>query len=248
MNRILKVMILLTLVQVMGGGAWAASLRVAVASNFKPALERLKVPFERQSGHRLELSAGSSGKLFAQILEGAPYDVFLAADQDTVARLEEKRALVPGTRFTYAQGELVLVGAPHLAVGIGPLERLKLGEFSKLAIANPKLAPYGRAALEWLESLGLPARYQSKLVLGENVSQAYQFVATGNAELGIIARSLWLEKKQGVAFAVPEREHQPILQDAALLKNSKEQIAAQSFLDYLKGPEARTIIRESGYL
>jgi molybdate transport system substrate-binding protein len=239
----------LALTSAQGGtqAAHAAVTSIAVASNFKSALEKLKPDFERETGHTLQIAAGSSGKLFAQIQQGAPFDVLLAADQETVQKLEEKSFAVPGSRFTYAVGELALISSPHLKDSLQPLDRLKQGAYLRLAIANPKTAPYGRAALEVLAKWKLKEATESKRVLGENSAQAFQFVATGNAELGIVAYSHWLERKEGKVYRIPEEDHHPIRQDAVLLKRGQSNPAAVSFLQFLKSARVKKQLIEQGY-
>jgi len=233
--------------QVGTNGAHAAVTSVAVASNFKSALEKLKPIFENETGHVVQLSAGSSGKLFAQIQAGAPFDVFLSADQETPKKLEEMSLSVAGSRFTYATGELALISSAHLKGALLPLDRLKQGAFQKLAIANPKTAPYGRAALEVLEKWKLKEATPGQWVIGENSAQAFQFVATGNAELGIVAYSHWIERKEGKVYRIPEGDHHPIRQDAVLLKRGQSNPAAVSFLQFLRSERVKNPLLGLGY-
>jgi molybdate transport system substrate-binding protein len=195
------------------------------------------------------MAAGATGKFYAQIKNGAPFDVLLAADDETPARLEKEGAAVAGSRFTYATGKLVLWSArPELVDSKG--EVLKKGGFTHLAIANPKLAPYGTAAIETLKALGLLEAMQPKFVQAENIAQAYQFVATGNTQLGFVAMSQVYEDgklKSGSAWVVPAGLHSPIRQDAVLLENGKGKSAADALMRFLKSDQARQIIRRYGY-
>jgi len=224
----------------------AAEIRVAVASNFRGAAQEIAAGFEAASGHRAVLIFGSTGKHYAQIVHGAPFEVFLAADTERPERLERSGHAVAGTRFTYALGRLALWSAdPERVVdGTALLER---GDFRRLAIANPALAPYGRAARETLEALGAWQAAEPRLVTAENVAQAYQFVASGNAEVGLVAGPLLLQDEAGPRgswWLVPETLHAPIAQQALLLRETP---AGRTFLEYLRGPEALAILRARGY-
>lgn len=228
-------------------GLLADSARVAVASNFSETLKRLVEDFESRREHRIELVTGSTGKLYAQILQGAPYDVFLAADALRPGRLESMGRALSGSRFTYALGRLVL-WRPQ-AGRADELERLlQTGRFDRLAIANPKLAPYGRAAAQLLKRLGLWQQLQLRIVRGENVAQAYHFVASGNAELGLVAWSQLQrqpEGKRGSWWWPSSETYDPIAQQAVLLRDNP---AARAFMEYLSGERAGRIIESDGYL
>ena len=195
------------------------------------------------------LSFGASGRFYAQIKNGAPFAVFLSADEATPLRLEAEGAAVPGSRFTYAIGRLALWSAqPGRVDTEGAV--LQRGNFAHLAIANPKTAPYGAAAVEVLAALGVLEGLKPKLVQGENIAQAQQFVASGNAELGFVALSqVWRDGKlsEGSVWVVPTRLHAPIRQDAVLLLAGRDKPAAQALLSYLKGDKARALIRSFGY-
>lgn len=227
----------------------AEVLHVAVASNFAGPMRELAKGFETQHGHHVNLSFGSSGKLFAQIEHGAPFDVFLSADQHKIDVLVEKGLAVPDSQFSYAIGTLVL-WAPDQIQTANPLVMLKEGRFAHLAMANPLLAPYGQAAEEVLRRLGLLASTTQKQVLGDNINQAFQFVATGNAELGFVALSQVLAlpaEQRGQYWRVPAELAPPILQDAALLQRSSKTAAATALLGYLAGAEGQAVIRRYGY-
>lgn len=233
----------------LAGSVHADEVPVAVASNFAAPMKRIAAEFTQDSGHRLLLSFGGTGKLYAQIRNGAPFEVLLAADDETPARLEKEGMTVAGSRFTYAVGRLALWSAkPGYVDAKG--EVLKKGEFAHLAIANPKLAPYGAAAVETLTAVGLLDALQPKFVQGENIAQTHQFVASGNADLGFVALSQVMKNGklgEGSAWIVPADLHQPIRQDAALLDKGKSKPAAGALLKYLRGDKARAIIRSFGY-
>ena len=229
--------------------AFGDEVQVAVAANFTAPAKIIAADFEKQTGHKATLSFGGTGKFYAQIRNGAPFEVLLAADDETPAKLEKEGAAIPGTRFTYAIGRLVLWSAkPGYVDDKG--EVLKKGEFRHLAIANPKLAPYGAAAIESLTALKLIEAVQPKFVQGENIAQTQQFVATGNAELGFIALSQVMKDgkiTEGSAWLVPATLHQPIRQDAIILQPGKGKPAAEAWLKYLKGESARAVIKSFGY-
>ncbi|HEU4351066.1 MAG TPA: molybdate ABC transporter substrate-binding protein [Burkholderiales bacterium] len=230
-------------------GAAAESVQVAVAANFAGTARMLAEQFAGQGGQRLELSSGSTGKFYAQIKNGAPFDVFLSADEATPLRLESEKLAIAGSRFTYAIGRLVLWSAqPGLVDERG--EVLRKGRFNRLAIANPKLAPYGAAAQETLEKLGLWGELRPKLVQGENIAQTFQFVSSGNAELGLVALSQIRDAGKppsGSYWLVPAPLHAPLRQDAVLLARAERNPAAQAFLAYLRSGPARALIRAYGY-
>lgn len=227
----------------------AGDVQVAVAANFTAPMKIIAADFEKDTGHKAVLSFGATGKFYAQITNGAPFEVFLAADDETPKKLEQEGAAVRGSRFTYATGKLVLWSAqPGLVDAQG--EVLKKGGFSKLAIAAPKLAPYGAAAVETIARLGLAASLEPKLVTGESIGQTFSFVFTGNAELGFVALSQVYEGgkiKSGSAWIVPETLHSPIRQDAVLLTKAKDNQAAQQFMAFLKTKKAKAVIRSFGY-
>lgn len=229
--------------------ALADVAQLAVAANFMAPMQKIATSFEAGSGHKLQLVSGSTGKFYAQIKNGAPFDLLLAADDETPARLEQEGAAVAGSRFTYATGKLALWSAsPDRVDAKG--EVLRQGKFAHLALANPKLAPYGRAAQETLQALGLSEALQSKLVMGENIAQAQQFVATGNAELGFVALSqVWRDGKftSGSAWLVPEKLHTPIRQDVVLLQHGRNNAAAAALLKYLQSDATKAVIASYGY-
>lgn len=222
------------------------TVHVAVASNFADAITEIARRFERQSGRKVVLSFGSTGKHYAQIKNGAPFDLFLSADAQRPKLLETDGAGVAGTRFTYAIGRVVLWSpAGGLVDGAGAV--LRSGGFDHLAIANPRLAPYGAASQQVLEALGLWDELQSRIVRGENIGQTLQFVRSGSAELGFVALSQITRPgrtPRGSYWEPPQSLYTPIEQQAVLLKDSAP---ARAFVDYLRGDEAAKIIRGYGY-
>ena len=226
-------------------GAQADKVTVAVASNFSEVARKLSATYENQSGHKVVISSASSGKLYAQILHGAPFDVFLSADQDKPFRLESKGKTVPGTRISYAEGSLVLWSATE---DIDVMDKLLSGNYRRLALANPKIAPYGKAAEETLSQLVELAQSRPRWVIAENINQAYQFTSTGNAEIGFIAASqLMNHPERGSYITIDSGLHSPITQDAVLLSFGQENKAAIGFMTFLSSEEARSIIVSSGY-
>jgi molybdate transport system substrate-binding protein len=226
--------------------AQAAEVRLAVAANFSDTARQIADRFEARSGHRVVISAGSSGQLFAQIRQGAPFDVFLSADSERPARAEAEGLGVKGTRFTYATGRLVLWSrTPGLVDPQGRV--LAKGRFQHLAVADPASAPYGRAAMEVLTRRKLTARLTPYLVTGSSIAQTLQFVRTGSAELGFIALSQAKSLQGGSRWLVPATDHSPIDQQAILLTHAADRAAAAAFLKFLKGPEARRMIIANGY-
>lgn len=227
----------------------AAEVQVAVASNFTAPMQVIAKRFEQDTGHRALLAFGSTGKLYAQIRNGAPFEILLAADEEVPSKLEGEGLGVAGSRFTYAIGTLVLWSGNDGYVDDQPTV-LTQRPFRHLAIANPKTAPYGAAAMATLAKLGLADSVRGKLVQGENIAQTYQFVASGNAELGFVALSQLLEDGeigQGSAWIVPAAYHPPIRQDALLLAKGRGNPAAQALLDYLQSAKATDVIQAYGY-
>lgn len=223
---------------------------VAVAANFSEAAERLAADFGGAAGHEITLAAGSTGKLYAQIRNGAPFDVFLAADRLRPELLERGGLAEPGSRVTYAVGRLTLWSADPNGVAADGRVTLREGKFRRLAMANPELAPYGAAALRALLALGLHDGLRSRIVTGENVGQAHALAATGNADLGFVALSYALSarnRSRGSRWDVPARLHDPIRQDAVLLRRGRGNAAARAFLAYLRTAGAREIIESFGY-
>ena len=230
------------------GQSHAAEAIAAVATNFVRTAETLAAQFERQSGHSVTISSGSTGILYAQIVRGAPYDVFLSADAARPELLEAEGLSVPGSRFAYATGRLAL-WSPDADLITGPLS-LSSDPPRRFAIANPDLAPYGHAAEEVIARLGWDAALQDRIVRGENVGQAFAIVATGNAELGLVSLSAILTQppeKQGSHWLVPPNLHSPIRQEAVLTRKGASNAAAKAFLEFLKSDKARAHIIADGY-
>ncbi len=229
--------------------ARADVVQVAVAANFTAPARALAEVFARTTGHEAKLSFGATGAFYTQIKNGAPFDVLLAADDERPARLEKEGDTVAGSRFTYATGQLVLWSAkPGFVDDQGAV--LKGGHFGKIAIANPKNAPYGAAAVEAMNKLGLAAALQPKLVTGESIGQTYNFIATGNAELGFVALAQVLEGgklKSGSMWVVPAQYHAPIIQDAVILNRAASNPAAKAWMELLKTPQSKALIRSYGY-
>lgn len=240
---------LLALGLIFTSGAIADEVKVAVAANFTAPIQALAPAFEQATGHKLVASFGATGQFYAQIKNGAPFDVFLSADDSTPAKLESEGDTLPGSRFTYAIGSLVLWSADASYLD-GSDAALKAGQFKHLSIANSKAAPYGLAATQVLDKLGLSDAVKSKLVEGQNITQAHQFVSTGNAELGFVALSQVYKDGQvssGSAWIVPDDMYDPIKQDAVILKQGANNPAAAALVEYLKGPEAAKVIKSFGY-
>jgi molybdate transport system substrate-binding protein len=231
------------------GAAAADEAQIAVAANFTAPMKSIIALFEADTDHSVKASYGSTGKLYAQIKNGAPFEALLAADQKRPALLEEEGVGVPDTRFTYAVGALVLWSAKPDVVNDGAA-LLKSGDFNKLSVANPKLAPYGEAAMQTMDALGVKAALEPKLVMGENIAQTYQFVDTGNAELGFVALSQVMEGGEitkGSGWVVPGDLHAPIRQDAVILEKGKDDPAVTALFEFLQGEKARAVIRDFGY-
>lgn len=223
---------------------------IAVAANFAEVLERLEADFEAESPHRLTVTVGSTGKLYAQIVQGAPFDVLLAADQRYAERLEAEGLAVPGSRFTYATGRLVLWSADPGRIPADGAAWLRAGRVGRLAMANPDLAPYGLAARQTLAALGVLDALEGRIVLGENVGQAYVLVASGNADAGFVGLSYVDSPRNRIAgsrWLVPGSLHEPIHQDAVLLTHGEDNSAARDLLAYLRRPQVRELIESYGY-
>ncbi len=229
--------------------AQAEEVSVAVAANFTAPMKAIAAAFEEDTGHKAVLSFGSTGKFYAQIRHGAPFQVFLAADDKAPTKLEQEGLAVAGSRFTYAVGTLVLWSASEGFVDADG-EVLKNNRFKRFAIANPKLAPYGKAAAEVLTGMGLMDAVKPKFVFGENIAQTYQFASTGNADLGFVALSQVMKDGKitsGSAWIVPDTMHAPIRQDAVIVSNGEGNAAAEALMQYLRGDKAKAIIRAYGY-
>jgi molybdate transport system substrate-binding protein len=230
------------------GSCHADTVRLAVAANFAAPVKQIVADFEQATGHLAVVSTGATGKFYAQIVNGAPFEVLLSADDETPAKLEKEGLAPAGTRFTYAVGRLVL-WSPKPGVVDGEGAVLKNGDFRHLALANPTVAPYGQAAVEAMKAQGTYERLAPRFVLGENIAQTQQFIASGNAELGFVALSQVQAKGriEGSAWIVPATMHAAIRQDAVILAKGKDKPAAAAFLAFLKGDKAKAVIRGFGY-
>lgn len=232
----------------------AGEFNAAVASNFINPAKAIAAQFERASGHRVNLSAGSTGKLYTQISHGAPFAVFLAANVSEPARLESEQQAVPGSRFTYAIGKLVLWSADPARVHGDCAALLQNNTYRRLAIANPDTAPYGRQAQNVLQNLGLLAEVKQKLIIGADIGQAFQYVHSRNAELGIVSLAQVIDPHNqipGSHCLIPQSLYEPLAQQAVLLKqaadNAVDHAAAREFLEFLRSAAARDIILSYGY-
>jgi len=224
----------------------AAQTHVAVAANFTDASKEIAAAFQKKTGHEAVLSFGSSGQFVTQITQDAPFEIFLSADDERPKKLVSQGLGVPGSEFTYAVGKLVLWSKQ--ADTVKGEETLKDAKFSKLSICDPVAAPYGAAAVETMKSLKLYDALKPKFVVGADITQAYQFVETSNAEVGFVALSQLAGKSEGSRWMVPQDLYQPITQGAVLLKKGEKNPAARAFIEFLKGPEAKVIIEKYGYV
>lgn len=249
MNSLRPASIALVLSAFFCAHAQADEVAVAVAANFTAPMQKIAAQFEKDTGHKATLSFGATGKFYAQINNGAPFGILLAADDTTPEKLAKEGKAVDASRFTYAIGQLVLWSKQANYVD-DKGQVLKTGDYQHIAIANPKLAPYGLAAMQTLDKLGLTAQVQPRVVQGENIGQTYQFAASGNAQLGFVALSQVMEGgqlREGSAWIVPEAMHESIRQDAIVLNSAKDNPAAKALMEYLKGDKARAVIKSYGY-
>ncbi|TPW31910.1 molybdate ABC transporter substrate-binding protein [Pararhizobium mangrovi] len=229
----------------LAGPAMAATARVAVAANFTAAAKEIGTAFQKQSGDTIDFSFGSTGQLYNQISNGAPFDVFLAADTKRPKMALDQGYAVKGTDFTYAIGQIVLYSTD--ADLVKGKQTLTKADFDKIAIANPKTAPYGTAAVQAMKAMGVYASLKPKVVQGNNIAQTFQFVESGNAALGFVAFSEVAQSEKGSRWVVPSDTYDPIRQNAVILKNGKGNAVAKAFVDFLKGPQAARIIKKYGY-
>jgi molybdate transport system substrate-binding protein len=228
-----------------GGAARAADVHVAVAANFTEPAKEIAALFERRTGHKAVLSFGATGQFYAQISQGAPFEVFLSADRATPKKATDEGFAIAGTAYTYAVGKLVLFSAD--AALVLNEQTLRAGRFDKIAIANPASAPYGAAAVETMKTVGAFDALAAKIVQGANIGQTYQFVDTGNAQVGFVALSQVIARAGGARWIVPQSLYTPIRQDAVLLKRGENSQAAKAFLAFARSPEAIAVIEKFGY-
>jgi molybdate transport system substrate-binding protein len=246
--RVRLIPLLIMLLAGIATSVHADAISVAVAANFTAPMQQIATAFEKETGHKVQAAYGATGKFYAQIKNGAPFELLLSADDVTPARLIKESAAVAGSPFTYAIGKLVLWSAkPAIVDEAGAV--LKNGDFNHLAIANPKLAPYGAAAVEVMKALGVYDAVQPKLVTGESIGQTHQFISTGNALLGFVALSQVLKdgKMEGSAWIVPAKLYAPIRQDAVILEKGRGKPAAEALMQYLKSDKAKAVIQSFGY-
>jgi molybdate transport system substrate-binding protein len=242
-------LVLSILSSIFAAQVFAAEVKVAVAANFAKTLEEITVQFEKDTGHKVLATPGATGKFYAQIVNGAPFEVFISADDETPRKLAKEAKAIAETQFTYAIGTLALWSPDANLVDQGG-DVLKTDKFKFLAIANAKVAPYGQAAVQTMLKLGLLTKLEPRVVQGENIAQTHQFVTSGNAQLGFVALSQIIENgkvKSGSAWSVPQEFHDQLKQDAILLNTGKDSVAAKALLDYLKSDKAKKIIAAYGY-
>ena len=233
----------------MAVNAKAAEIKVAVASNFANVLKEIAIEFQKDTGHQLAITPGATGRFYAQISNGAPFDVFLSADDETPHKLAQEGKAIASSQFTYAIGRLAL-WSPNPEMIEKNADILKTDKFKFIAIANAKVAPYGQAAVQTMQKLGVLTKIEPRVVQGESISQTYQFVSTGNAQVGFVALSQIVENgkiKTGSAWIVPEEMHEPLKQDAVVLQSCKHMSACQALIDYLKSEKAKKLMASYGY-
>ena len=248
-NRTIKTLLMAAAALALPPAAWPASTSIAVAANFAAPMRSLVQSFEKNTGHKVVVALGATGQLYAQIKNGAPFDVLLAADDETPKKLESEGLAVSGSRASYAIGRLVLWSKRGELIDAKG-EFLSTGRFDRIAIANPKLSPYGLAAVEVIEKLGLTQAIKPKAIEASNITQAHQFVASGNAEIGFVALAQVAEGgkiKSGSGWIIPESLHSPIQQDLVLLQRGKTNPAAQQLIEFLRSENAKAVIRSYGY-
>jgi molybdate transport system substrate-binding protein len=234
---------------VVAANAHAAEIKVAVASNFANTLKEIAVEFQKDTGHQLAITPGATGKFYAQISNGAPFDVFLSADDETPRKLAQEGKAIAASQFTYAIGRLAL-WSPSPDLVDKNADILKTDKFKYIAIANAKVAPYGQAAVQTMQKLGVLSKIEPRVVQGESIAQTFQFVSTGNAQLGFVALSQIFENgkiKTGSAWIVPEEMHEQLKQDAVVLQSCKNTSACQALMDYLKSEKVKKMMTSYGY-
>jgi molybdate transport system substrate-binding protein len=227
----------------------AAEIKVAVAANFTQTMKEISAEFEKDTKHKINLTQGATGKFYAQISNGAPFEILISADDETPAKLVKEGKAVAGTQFSYATGRLVL-WSPDETLIQNDGAVLSTDKFKFIAIANAKVAPYGKAAIQTMQKMGLLMKLEPRVVQGESIAQTYQFVNSGNAQLGFVALSqVWDNGKikSGSGWIVPDNLHEPLKQDAVLLNPGKDSPAALALLEYLRTEKAKSIIQRHGY-
>ncbi|MFT5716642.1 MAG: molybdate transport system substrate-binding protein [Oleiphilaceae bacterium] len=249
MRRANKQILCFLVISLISCCSFADQVRIAVAGNFYQPLKLISAQFSQLSGHELQVSVGSTGKLYAQIINGAPFDVLISADQIRPTKLAAQQLAIKKTQFTYAIGKLVLWSRDQSLIDNQGMH-LKTGTLKHLAIANPKIAPYGEQAVNVLKNMGIYQQLASKLILGQSVGQTFQHLSTGSVQQGILALSQVMQDgtiSSGSGWIIPDALYQPIQQDAILLNKGKNNAAAIAFLAYLKNPQSEKVIRSFGY-
>lgn len=256
-NLITKLIIngsLASLLTLLSAQVVAETAKIAVAANFTKTIEKVGEAFTQKTGHKVKFSFGPTGKLYAQIKMGAPYDAFFGADEFRPLKTIEDGLAVDNSYFVYAEGQLVIYSSKPEKLPVNPqaLQTLQQANFRRLAIANPKTAPYGERAKVYLQQQGLLPKLKSKLVYGESVGNAFQYVATGNAEIGFIALSQVVDPQsplfeKGAYWQIPQQDYQPIKQGAVMLKRGQKNPAAKEFMAFIKTQAATEIIKRYGY-
>lgn len=245
--KLITTLCLAVTLSVSAASAWAEDVQVAVAANFTKPMEKIAADFAKATGNKAVLSFGATGKFVEQIKNGAPFQILVSADQKSPLKLETETLAVPGTRYTYAIGKLVLWSAkPQFVDDKGII--LKTGsDFEHIAIADPKVAPYGKAAMKVMEKMGVLDTLKPKIVQGDSIGQTKEFVASGNAELGFVALSQIIKETTGSSWMVPQDLYSPLYQDVILLKTGENSAAAKALLDYLRSDAALAVIKDYGY-
>jgi len=246
MKRLLAFLVISVLATAGAHAQQTGETKVAVAANFTEPAKEIATLFKQKTGYDAVLSFGASGPFYTQITQDAPFQVFLSADEKRPKDAVDNGLAIADSRFTYAIGKLVL-WSKSIDVTKGD-DALKAGAFNKLSIANPTAAPYGAAAIEAMKALGVYAAIEPKIVQGATIAQAFQFVATGNAELGFVALSQLASVTAGSRWLVPDALYKPIRQDAVLLKKGADDVASRAFMAFLKGAESKAIIQKYGYV
>ena len=247
LHLVVTVTLATLLLMATASSAKQSTATVAVAANFTATAKALQLKFASQTGHKIKLSFGSTGKLYTQIIHGAPFDIFLSADNVRPAQLADKKLAVASSEFTYATGKLALYGQVLDARAEFTSAMFNNLEITKVAIANPKIAPYGAAALEVMQALQIYEQLKSKFVMGDNIAQTYQFTYTGNANLGFVALAQVVKSEDIAYLPIPDNLHTPLKQNAILLERGKNNASAHAFIDFLQTQAAKEIIAEFGY-
>ena len=246
LRKFITKLLCISTLSLLATAAWAEDVQVAVAANFTKPMEKIAADFEQATGNKVVSSFGATGKFVEQIKNGAPFQVLVSADQKSPIKLETEGLAVTGTRYTYAIGKLVL-WSPQAGFVDDKGEVLKKGNFQHLSIADPKVAPYGKAAMKVMTKLNVIDALQPKIVQGDSIAQAKEFVSSGNAELGFVALSQVIKEKEGSSWIVSPDLYSPLYQDVVLLKTGENSAAAKAFVNYLQSEAAQAVIKDYGY-